>query len=78
MKKKPSGKLMVLQITLLRDCSASGTKIRQVQFLYFVYDGNEDASSSVSDVHHYIIIRKLLDFIYNILPVLIRLWECQT
>jgi hypothetical protein len=35
-------------------------------------------SSSVCDVHRYIIISKLLYAIYNILPVLMRLWEIQT
>jgi hypothetical protein len=34
--------------------------------LYLIYYGNEGASSSISDVDRYTIIRNLLDFIVNI------------
>jgi hypothetical protein len=46
--------------------------------LYFNLYGNKCASLSVSDVHHYVIIRKLSDSISNILPLLIHQWEIQT
>jgi hypothetical protein len=39
--------------------------------LYFIYHGNKGASLSVGDVDGYVIIRKLLDPIFNILPVII-------
>jgi hypothetical protein len=39
---------------------------------------NHGASQPVSDVHHYVIIKKMLDSIYNILLVFIRQWQIQT
>jgi hypothetical protein len=39
--------------------------------------GMRGVSSSVIDVDHYII-RKLLDYIFNILLVFIHQWEIQT
>jgi hypothetical protein len=44
---------------------------------YYVYYGNKCTSSSVFDIDHIIIIRKLLDAILNILPVFIYQWEIQ-
>jgi hypothetical protein len=36
------------------------------------------ASSSVSDVDSFVTIRKLLDYIFNILPVFVRRWGILT
>jgi hypothetical protein len=36
---------------------------------------NTDTSSPADDVHHYVIPQKLLDSIFNKLPVFIRQWE---
>jgi hypothetical protein len=40
--------------------------------------GNMYGSWEAGDVDHYVIIRKLLDYIFNVLPVFIRRWEVQT
>jgi hypothetical protein len=40
--------------------------------------GSEVASSSVSDVNPYVIVQKLLDSIFNILPALMRRLNIQT
>jgi hypothetical protein len=42
------------------------------QDMHSICYGIECAPSSVSDVDRYVIIRTLLDYIFNILPVLIR------
>jgi hypothetical protein len=47
-------------------------------FLYSIYYENEGGSWPVSGVDRYVIIRKLLDSIFNIIPVLIRRWDIQT
>jgi hypothetical protein len=39
---------------------------------------NEPTSSSVSDADGYVIIKDLIDSIFNILTVFIRRWEIQT
>jgi hypothetical protein len=36
--------------------------------VYFIHCENEGVPSSVSDVHRYVIIRKLLGSMFNILP----------
>jgi hypothetical protein len=36
---------------------------------------NTATSSPADDVHHYVIPQKLLDFIFNKLPVFMRQWE---
>jgi hypothetical protein len=38
---------------------------------------SEVASSSDGDVDRYVIIRKLVDAVFNMLPVFIRQWEVQ-
>jgi hypothetical protein len=39
---------------------------------------NQGASQPISDVYHFVIIKKLLDLIFNILLVFICRWEIQT
>jgi hypothetical protein len=39
---------------------------------------DEDVTSSVSDEDNYVIVRKLLDYIFNMLSVVIRRWEIRT
>jgi hypothetical protein len=46
--------------------------------VYFIYYGNEGASSSVSDVDRYVIVGKLLDAVLSILPEFIRRWGIKT
>jgi hypothetical protein len=54
------------------DCNALYYAARSVCY------GIEDASSSVSDVDRYIIIRILLDSTFKVLPVFIRRCEIRT
>lgn len=42
------------------------TAIYSVWLIYYIHRGNKRASLSASDVGHYVIITKLLDFIFNI------------
>jgi hypothetical protein len=46
--------------------------------VYSICYWDEVAISSVDDVYVYVIIIKLLYFIFNIILVLIRQWEFQT
>jgi hypothetical protein len=46
-------------------------------YIYSVWYANEVASSSVSDVHRYVIMRKSLDSVSSIFPILLRQWEIQ-
>lgn len=48
------------------------------KFLYVNYYENESASSSVNDIDRYVTITKLIDFIFNILPIFICRWQIQT
>jgi hypothetical protein len=43
----------------------------QPTLLYCIYYGSDGTSSSVSDVNSYVILRKFLDYIFNILTVFI-------
>jgi hypothetical protein len=52
-----------------KDCS--------LYLVYPVYYGKKRASSSVSDVDFYVIIRKLLDSVLKTLPAFIRWREIQ-
>jgi hypothetical protein len=45
--------------------------------MYSVYYGNKDASSFVCDVDHCVIIKKLVDSIFSIVPVFIHRWKIQ-
>jgi hypothetical protein len=42
-------------------------RVKRKKIIYSIYYGNESASSSVNDVDRYVIIRKLLDSILNVL-----------
>jgi hypothetical protein len=48
--------------------------------VYYIYCRSEgsSSSSSLSDVDRYVIIRNILNFIFNILSLFIRRWEIQT
>jgi hypothetical protein len=46
--------------------------------LYSIHYRNEGTSSSVSDVDHYVIIRKLTDSIFNVPPVFVRQPDLHT
>jgi hypothetical protein len=46
--------------------------------IYSIHYESEGMSSSVSDLYPYVIIRKLLDSMFHMLPVLIRQREIQT
>jgi hypothetical protein len=50
------------------------SKIYQWQFIHFIYCG-KGVPSSVSDVDRYVIIKKLLDSVINVLSVLTSRWE---
>lgn len=41
----------------------------------FYYYANEAVSTSVSDTDFYVIIRELMDSVFNILPVLMCQWN---
>jgi hypothetical protein len=47
-------------------------------WVYSIYCGNESASSSVMNIHNYIIIRKLQVSIFNMLTIFISRWEIHT
>jgi hypothetical protein len=41
---------------------------KQKYIVYFIYYGNEGTSSAGSDADRYVIIKKLLGFIFEIIP----------
>jgi hypothetical protein len=46
--------------------------------MYLFYYGKEGGLLSISDVGCYVTIGKLLDSIFNILPMFIYWWEAET
>jgi hypothetical protein len=73
-----AGKEPVLEITPRSFPSKSFPIHYLVIILYSIQCGNHGASLSVSDVQCYVIIRKSVHPIFNILPVSIHRWEIQT
>jgi hypothetical protein len=45
---------------------------------YARYIVGKKNSSQISDIDHYIITRKILDSVFNILEIFIRQWEIET
>jgi hypothetical protein len=45
--------------------------------VFFICYLNTGAPLSVSDVDNYVIVSNVLDFIFNIFPSFIRLWEIK-
>jgi hypothetical protein len=58
------------------DFMATTNESLDIQSIHLLWD--PDASSAVCDVTRSVVIRKLLYYIFNTLPVFIRWWEIQT
>jgi hypothetical protein len=62
---------------LVSDVLLTRNKPTQFRDIYSIWYGNECASSLGSDVDFYVIIRELLDSVFNIFPVFMQQWGNQ-